>query len=259
MSRSAGAPATLDGADRAAGAAARPARRAARARLTTRSMKPCSNRNSERWNPGGSSWAIVPAETRDPANPMSALGSAMLTSPTAANEANTPPVVGSDRTRQERDAAVAQPLERGQRLGQLHQRERALLHPRAARGADDDQRDPRLERVLGGPGDLLADDGAHRSAHEPEVHDADRDRDPPTSPPSPRRPHRASRSPPAPRRAGPGTASGRRTRGGRPTGARRRARTRCPGRGAGRAASRPTAGSGGRRSGRPASPCRAAC
>ncbi len=67
-------------------------------RLTTRSMKPCSNRNSERWKPGGSSWAIVPAETRDPANPMSAFGSAMLTSPTAANEANTPPVVGSDRT-----------------------------------------------------------------------------------------------------------------------------------------------------------------
>ncbi len=61
-------------------------------------MKPCSNRNSERWKPGGSSWAMVPAETRDPANPISASGSAMLTSPTDANEANTPPVVGSDRT-----------------------------------------------------------------------------------------------------------------------------------------------------------------
>ena len=30
--------------------------------------------------------------------------------------------------------------------------------------------------VLGGAGDLLADDGAHRAAHEPEVHHADRDR-----------------------------------------------------------------------------------
>jgi hypothetical protein len=37
-----------------------------------------------------------PAFTRAPAKPMSALGSARLTSPTAAYEANTPPVVGSD-------------------------------------------------------------------------------------------------------------------------------------------------------------------
>jgi hypothetical protein len=29
--------------------------------------------------------------------------------------------------------------------------------------------------VLGGTGDLLADDRTHRAAHEPEVHDADRD------------------------------------------------------------------------------------
>ncbi len=67
-------------------------------RATTRSMNPCSYRNSERWKPGGSSWAIVPAETRDPANPIRASGSARLMSPTAANEAKTPPVVGSDRT-----------------------------------------------------------------------------------------------------------------------------------------------------------------
>ena len=32
------------------------------------------------------------------------------------------------------------------------------------------------EGVLGGAGDLLADDRAHRAAHEPEVHHADRDR-----------------------------------------------------------------------------------
>ncbi len=61
-------------------------------------MNPWSNRNSARWKPAGSSCAIVPADTRDPANPISALGSAMLTSPTEANEAKTPPVVGSDRT-----------------------------------------------------------------------------------------------------------------------------------------------------------------
>ena len=37
-----------------------------------------------RWKPGGSSWPIVPAPTRAPANPISALGSARLTSPIAA-------------------------------------------------------------------------------------------------------------------------------------------------------------------------------
>ena len=68
------------------------------ARPTTRSMKPWLNRNSARWKPGGSSCAIVPAWTRAPAKPMRAFGSATLTSPTAANDANTPPVVGSERT-----------------------------------------------------------------------------------------------------------------------------------------------------------------
>ncbi len=57
-----------------------------------------AKRNSARWKPGGSSSAIVPAETRAPAKPISAFGSAMLTSPRAANEAKTPPVVGSART-----------------------------------------------------------------------------------------------------------------------------------------------------------------
>ena len=62
------------------------------------------------------------------------------------------------------------------RLGELHEGERALLHPGAARCRHDDERDPLREGVLGRAGDLLADDGAHRAAHEPEVHDADRDR-----------------------------------------------------------------------------------
>ena len=75
---------------------------------------------------------------------------------------------------QERHAGRAQALERGHGLGQLHERERALLHPRATRGADDDERRAGGERVLRGAGDLLADDGAHRATHEPEVHDAQR-------------------------------------------------------------------------------------
>ena len=60
-------------------------------------------------------------------------------------------------------------------LGELHQRQRAFLHARAARRRDDDQRQSLGERVLGGARDLLADDRAHRAAHEGEVHGAHRD------------------------------------------------------------------------------------
>ena len=64
-------------------------------RSTTRSSWPCSSRNSERWKPSGSGWRIVSAMTRGPAKPMSARGSAMMTSPSMAKLAVTPPVVGS--------------------------------------------------------------------------------------------------------------------------------------------------------------------
>ncbi len=58
---------------------------------------PCSSRNSLRWKPSGSFWRMVCSMTRGPANPMSALGSAMFTSPSIAKLAVTPPVVGSVR------------------------------------------------------------------------------------------------------------------------------------------------------------------
>ena len=81
--------------------------------------------------------------------------------------------VGQDRD--EGHATGPQPLERGKRLGQLHQRQRPLLHPGATRRADDDEGHASGQGVFGGPGDLLADDRAHRAAHEPEIHHADRD------------------------------------------------------------------------------------
>ena len=56
---------------------------------------PRSSRSSARWKPGGSFWRIVCSMTRGPAKPMSAPGSARLTSPRRASEAATPPVVGS--------------------------------------------------------------------------------------------------------------------------------------------------------------------
>src|SRR5690606_4584281 len=58
------------------------------------SMAPCSSRNSERWKPSGSFSRTVCSITRGPAKPISASGSAMLRSPSIANEAETPPVVG---------------------------------------------------------------------------------------------------------------------------------------------------------------------
>src|SRR5712691_8040383 len=67
-------------------------------RSITRSSWPCSRRNSERWKPSGSGWRIVSAMTRGPAKPMSARGSARITSPSMAKLAVTPPVVGSVST-----------------------------------------------------------------------------------------------------------------------------------------------------------------
>ena len=116
-----------------------------------------------------------------------------------------------------------------------------------------------VERVLGRAGDLLADDRAHRAAHEPEVHDADGDPARHRSRRFPRPPRRACRSPPGRQPAARDTASGRRSQACRPTGGRRRAPPRCPDRGAGRGEPRPTAGNDARSWGTPAWPCRAAC
>ena len=62
------------------------------------SIIPCLSRNSLRWKPSGSFCRSVCSITRGPANPISALGSARITSPWKAKEAATPPVVGSSST-----------------------------------------------------------------------------------------------------------------------------------------------------------------
>src|SRR5437899_2710644 len=77
----------------------------------------------------------------------------------------------------ERDAGGVEARDRADRLGHLHERDRALLHPRAAGGGDDDERLALRERPLGGAGDLLAHDAAHRAAHELEVHHREHDGD----------------------------------------------------------------------------------
>ena len=121
--------------------AARRARRAARSGRRHGRRSRGSNRNSARWKPGGSSCAMVPGDTRAPAKPMSAFGSARLTSPTP-RRSRTRHRSWGRRGRDVRHPALPQALDGGHRLGQLHQRERPLLHPGAAGRRDDDERDP---------------------------------------------------------------------------------------------------------------------
>ena len=144
---------------------------------TTRSTMPCSSRNSERWKPGGSCWRIVCSITRGPAKPISASGSAMMMSPSIATEAATPPVVGCSSTEMYGTLRLAQPRPRRRGLRHLHQRQHALLHARAAGRAEHDRRPPVRDGALELARDLLADDRAHRAAHELEHEEADLDRD----------------------------------------------------------------------------------
>ena len=83
--------------------------------------------------------------------------------------------VGEDRD--VRHARGAEARERGRDLAHLHQGENSLLHARAARGRDDDERRPLDERHLGGAGQDLAHDGAHRAPHEGVIEDRDDRRD----------------------------------------------------------------------------------
>src|SRR5688500_816825 len=77
----------------------------------------------------------------------------------------------------ERHAGVGETSESADDLGHLHEREGPLLHARPAGRGDDDERAPFSESALRDPGDLLADDAAHRAADEREVHRSDRRRD----------------------------------------------------------------------------------
>ena len=52
---------------------------------------PWSSRNSAVWNPSGSFGLVICSMTRGPAKPISAPGSAMITSPMVAYDAVTPP------------------------------------------------------------------------------------------------------------------------------------------------------------------------
>ena len=111
--------------------------RSARERCSFSSI--CSSRNSLRWNPSGSFCRIVCSMTRGPANPISArLGDVQVAEHREARGDAAGRRIGQDRDVGERGAIEAG--ERGADLRHLHQRQRALHHPRAAGAGDDDHR-----------------------------------------------------------------------------------------------------------------------
>ena len=168
-------------------------------RLTTASMRPCSRLDSARPKSSGSVSRVVSCTTRGPANESSASGSATTKSPSAANDAITPPVVGMGEHGDVGHARLAQQIDGAHRLGHLHERQHVLLHARAAGGRDRDQRDAPLGRDVARAREDLADDAAHRAAHEREVHACRARRACPRSWPRRRSSRRPAPWPPRPR------------------------------------------------------------
>ncbi len=116
--------------------------------------------------------------TRGPVKASRAPGSATITSPSVAKLAIAPPVVGSASRQKNGSPGLVELVDRGDRLRQLHQREDSLLHARAARARDEQERDAGGDRGVGGADELLADRAPHRAAHEEEVHHRELERVP---------------------------------------------------------------------------------
>src|SRR3989442_10793045 len=76
----------------------------------------------------------------------------------------------------ERDAGGVEARDRADRLGHLHERDRALLHPRAPGGRDDHERLWLRQGTLGGAGDLLAGRATPPAAPETQSHHREPDR-----------------------------------------------------------------------------------
>ena len=145
-------------------------------RSTIRSSAPFSSRNSARWKPSGSFSRTVCSITRGPAKPISAPGSAMTRSATNANDRRHAAHrrVGEDR--HERQPRLGQLLQHRRGLRHLEQRVDAFLHARAAGGRDAHERHAVLVRDAHAAHEALADDRAHRAAHELELERGEHER-----------------------------------------------------------------------------------
>ena len=137
---------------------------------------PCSMRNSAVWNPSGSFWRMVCSITVGPAKPTRAPRLGHENVAEHGERCGDAAVGGVGEHADAQHAFFVQAGERLRSLRHLHQRDAALLHARAARCRDDDQRVAGFECELGGAGDDLTDGCPHAPAHEREVHDGDDDR-----------------------------------------------------------------------------------
>ena len=148
----------------------RPSSSLSSGRLTTASMRPCSRLDSARPKSSGSVSRVVSCTTRGPANESSASGSAIDEVAERRERRDHAARGGMGEHGDVRHAGLAQQVDGAHGLGHLHEREHVLLHARAARGRDRDERDAALGRDVARAREHLADDAAHRAAHEREVH-----------------------------------------------------------------------------------------
>ncbi len=135
-------------------------------RGTTASTNPWSSRNSARWNPSGSVWRIVCSMTRGPGEADQRL---RFRQDHVSLHRERGRHASRRRVGQNGKIGHARVAEAGERAGDLphlHQREDSLLHPRAPRRRDDDQREPLAQGELRRARDHLADDRAHRAPAE---------------------------------------------------------------------------------------------
>ena len=187
---------------RAAGTACRP--RAAPAPARPCRAAPAGARSGRRGRGGSStrpgrsrragSRAVVCFTTRGPENESSAPGSAMMTSPSAAKLAATPPVVGWTSTETKGRPASRSSSTAATVFAICMSASTPSCMRAPPEAATDTSGMPPVEREVGGAGELLAHDRSHAAAQEREVHHR---RAPPAcrrSRPRRRSPRRADRS-----------------------------------------------------------------
>ena len=139
-------------------------------RGTTASTWPKRRFDSASPKSSGSFSRVVCATTRGPAKDISAPGSARITSPRLAKLAVTPPVVGWASTEMSVPPASCSSSTAATVFGSCI----SARIPSCMRAPPDAETETTARRAVGGAvagaGELLADDAAHRAAHEGEVH-----------------------------------------------------------------------------------------
>ena len=142
--------------------------------LITASIRPCSRLDSARPKSSGERLARRLLHARAGRRTRAARQAPRRRSRRARRtDAITPPVVGWASTETNGHAGLTQQVDGAHGLRHLHERQHVLLHARAAQAATETSGMPRSARHVGCAREDLADDAAHRAAHEREVHRAE--------------------------------------------------------------------------------------